>query len=352
MRIRRNRNKSNPKSADRLNRVIELRLSERANKPLIKSPKKPISPATEISKIIKEPQELPNVGKPLEENKVLDNFDKAKPSELVDALKPLPLENLKPALPVIDSKELDEENRRRLLIEEKERRVISDERYNEILQAFDDEIKRRNAFKKELEIMKVEFDLYLKKKYPDIVGEKNVKDTEVDSITDKIKKDKETFKLEKERLQLEQIKRVENEKERKQKEKDLVLNRPSEVELSTFLEEEIIIEQKEKIGRNPQLDGLNDVQRTIKEVNDMELRLGRPIVPHRDIVESEESDFDSEASTTSVDILIKPNNESPFENYEDRRDTLEQLRRSLSNDKGEDDFIVALDKTDRKNGRK
>ena len=32
---------------------------------------------------------------------------------------------------------------------------------------------------------------------PDIVGEKNVKDTEVDSITDKIK-DKETFKLEKE----------------------------------------------------------------------------------------------------------------------------------------------------------
>ena len=82
---------------------------------------------------------------------------------------------------------------------------------------FDDEIKRR-SFQKELEIMKVEFDLYLKKKYPDIVGE-NVKDTEVDSITDKIKKDKETFKLEKERLQLEQLKRVENEKERKQKEK-------------------------------------------------------------------------------------------------------------------------------------
>ena len=40
-----------------------------------------------------------------------------------------------------------------------------------------------------------------------------------------------------------------------------------------LLEEEIIIEQKEKIGRNPQLDGLNDVQRTIKEVNDMEMDL-------------------------------------------------------------------------------
>ena len=95
-------------------------------------------------------------------------------------------------------------------------------------------LREETAFKKELEIMKVEFDLYLKKKYPDIVGEKNVKDTEVDSITDKIKKDKETFKLEKERLQLEQVKRVENEKERKQKEKDLVLNRPERLNYLLF----------------------------------------------------------------------------------------------------------------------
>ena len=35
----------------------------------------------------------------------------------------------------------------------------------------DDELKKKH-FKKELEIMKVEFDLYLKKKYADIVGEK------------------------------------------------------------------------------------------------------------------------------------------------------------------------------------
>ena len=33
----------------------------------------------------------------------------------------------------------------------------------------------------------------------------------------------------------------------------------------------------------------------------MEIRLGRPIVPHRDIVESNESDFDSESASKSTD---------------------------------------------------
>ena len=61
----------------------------------------------------------------------------------------------------------------------------------------------------------------------------------------------------------------------------------------------------------------------------MEILPGILIIPHRDIVESEESDFDSEPSTTSVDILIKPNNEAPFENYEDRRDTLESLEEPI-----------------------
>jgi len=52
---------------------------------------------------------------------------------------------------------------------------------------------------------------------------------------------------------------------------------------------------------------LNDVQRTIRDIAAMELQLGRPIIPHRDIVESEESDFDSNTYTKPTDILIKPN---------------------------------------------
>ena len=147
------------------------------------------------------------------------------------------------------------------------------------------------------------------------------------------------------------IKRVEEEKIRKQKEIKLVTNTKTAKNVSTFLEEEIIIEQQEKKDRNPEIDGLNDVQKIIKEANDMEVRLGRPIVPHRDIVESNESDFDSDTATKSTDILIKPSQKSPFENYEEKRDVLEVLRQSLSNNTNEDDFIVKMDKDDRKRGR-
>ena len=70
-----------------------------------------------------------------------------------------------------------------------------------------------------------------------------------------------------------------------------------------------------------------------------------------DIVESEDSDFDSERATKSTDILIKPSQKSPFENYEEKRDVLEVLRQTLSNDRSEEDFIVRMDKQDRKNRR-
>ena len=39
-------------------------------------------------------------------------------------------------------------------------------------------------------------------------------------------------------------------------------------------------------------------------------------------------------------------------NYEEKRDVLEVLRQTLSNNKSEEDFIVKMDKQDRKNRRR
>ena len=212
-------------------------------------------------------------------------------------------------------------------------------------------LKEEKPSEKELERMKLEFDLYIKEKYPDIVGEKNIKDSDIEKKKAEAAKKAEEIRLKKQKLKESMIKRVEEEKIRKQKEVRLVTNTKTEANVSTFLEEEIIIEQQEKKDRNPELDGLNEVQRTIKEVKAMEVRLGRPIVPHRDIVESEDSDFDSERATKSTDILIKPSQNSPFENYEEKRDVLEVLRQTLSNNRTEEDFIVKMDKEDRKSRR-
>ena len=351
----------------RLNNLIENRLKDRMSKPLIKNPKRPLEEATKISKIIKEPEDIVKTGKPLENNKLIDKNDKASTDELINLVKPLPTNDgdvksivsaiLNPKTteikvdPILDTKDFNEEDKRRIFAEEKERRAIEDERFRKIQEAFNDEIERRETFRKELERMKLEFDLYIKEKYPDIVGEKNIKDSDIEKKKAEAAKKAEEIRLKKQKLKESMIKRVEEEKIRKQKEVRLVTNTKTEANVSTFLEEEIIIEQQEKKDRNPELDGLNEVQRTIKEVKAMEVRLGRPIVPHRDIVESEDSDFDSERATKSTDILIKPSQNSPFENYEEKRDVLEVLRQTLSNNRTEEDFIVKMDKEDRKSRR-
>lgn len=351
----------------RLNNLIENRLKDRMSKPLIKNPKRPLEEATKISKIIKEPEDIVKTGKPLENNKLIDKNDKVSTDELINLVKPLPTNDgdvksivsaiLNPKTteikvdPILDTKDFNEEDKRRIFAEEKERRAIEDERFRKIQEAFNDETERRETFKKELERMKLEFDLYLKEKYPEIVGEKNIKDSDIEKKKEEAAKKAEEIRLKKQKLKESMIKRVEEEKIRKQKEVRLVTNTKTEANVSTFLEEEIIIEQQEKKDRNPELDGLNEVQRTIKEVKAMEVRLGRPIVPHRDIVESEDSDFDSERATKSTDILIKPSQKSPFENYEEKRDVLEVLRQTLSNNRTEEDFIVKMDKEDRKSRR-
>ena len=61
-----------------------------------------------------------------------------------------------------------------------------------------------------------------------------------------------------------------------------------------------------KTTMNKTADGLNDVQRIIRDMNTIELKLGRSVIPHRDFVESEESDFDSNTYTNPNDIFIKP----------------------------------------------
>ena len=73
-----------------------------------------------------------------------------------------------------------------------------------------------------------------------------------------------------------------------------------------FFETETEIGNRSKTIMNTTDDGLNEVQRIIRDMDAIELKLGRPVIPHRDFVESEESDFDSNTYTNPNDIFIKP----------------------------------------------
>ena len=351
-------------SGNRLNKLIDKRMNERISRPLIKDPKRNVDESTKISKAIKDPEVLIKIGKPLKDNIVITKDDKVKEKDLINLVKPLPTldgkvdsiihDILNPKAeeilsdPVLDVKDYNEEDKRRIYIEEVERRQIEDERFLKIQEAFQDEIKRREMFREELKQMRIDFDIYLKKKYPDIVGEKSIKDKDIDKIKAESIRNEELILQQKKALKDKMVKRLEEEKLRKQKEVKMLTNTKTEKNVSTFLEEEIIIEQQEKIQRNPELDGLNKVERTIKEMKQMEIRLGRPIVPHRDIVESDESDFDSQSATKETDILIRPSQKSPFENYEEKREILDVLRKSMGGDNTEEDLCVKYDKEDRK----
>jgi len=341
-------NKTNvDKTVDSLNQLIQTRLEERSAKPLITSPEKPIDESTKLDEVIKTPKSIIDTGKPLEENKVLDTFDKTREEDVIELLKPNTIDSLRPAIRPVDSKGLPNSDRRRLYKEEFDRRKLDDARGDDLKEAFNDELERRRTFQKELELMKLEFDLYLKETYPDIVGDKIIKSGSEVLVKQKLIADKKLNEDSKNSIKKKMVTRVESEKLRKQKENRMLINTRSNDEISTFLEEEIIIEQQEKKNRNPEIRQMNTVQKQIKEVKEMEIRMGRPIVPHRDIVESEDSDFDKNSLTKSSDILIKGDDKTSEENYKERRDSLEQLRQSLNDRDVEEDFAVKLDKEDR-----
>lgn len=303
-----------------------------------------------IADVIKSPEKEVKTGKLLDNNIKIDDNDKTTKFDLIKLLQIKENIEKEKAL-VIDAALLAEEERRRLFEEERERRQIEDERWADIQQGFADEKLRRDNFKKEIKLMQLEFDLYLKEKYPDIVGDKSIKTKDLEVVKIDIKTKNEAKVLIADEFKERMVKRLEKEKIRKQKEEGFIINKKEDMLVSTFLEEEIVIEQQEKVDRNPELEGLNPIQKQIKEMKKMEEMLGRPIVPHRDIIESEDSDFDTDTETDSTDILIKTGGESPFENYNERRESLEQLRKSMSNGSNEDDFIVMVDKQDRKSNR-
>jgi hypothetical protein len=330
----------------KLNELISKRLKSVLESPVLNT----VDETTKISDIIKTPDKTIETGKLLKDNIKIDDSDKAKPIDLIDLIKP---DEVTFGLPeddviVIDKNQLDEENQRRLFEEERERRLVEDERWADLKQSFIDDKRRREEFIKKIALMKKEFDLYLKEKYPDIVGDKSIKTEEIVKTKEEILRAKALVKKSLEEHKRIMIERLDREKLRKVKEGKFKINIKEDKLVSTFLEEEIVIEQQEKLDRNPEIEGLNPIEKQIKDMKRMEKELGRPIIPHRDIVESNESDFDTDTETDSTDILIKPGNTSPFENYEERREPLERLRKSLSDGKGEDDFIVKMDKSDRK----
>lgn len=309
-----------------------------------------------IRKIIKPIEKVTNKPTVKTDDKIISKVDRVSTEELVNIVtRPKPSVILKPQ--IVDSARLSEQDKRRLAVEEDKRRKLENERRADIDESYKEEQERRMMFDEKIQNMKLEFEQYLKEQYPEF-DKSNIANKEVivdppspeqlreieikkqEAITE-LKRKQSAQKTKEAELQKKKIERLEREKDRKSQENEFQINRLREDEIQIFLEDDVILEQKEKMMRNPEIEGLSDVQIKLKEIEQYEMRLGRPIVPHRDIVESDESDLDPKSYTNSDDILIKiPSDLNVVDDLE-KLNKLRQYRAELEQNSNDNvDFII------------
>ena len=340
-----------------INQEVLRRIELESKKELQPNPIDEIKTIDEsIEEIIKPIQKVVDTPLILDGNKEISAVDRV-PSDILSRVVSNPKANIIEKPQVIDVTVLSEIEKRRLASEEQKRRMMGDERSADIQQSFEEEQERRQLFDEEIEVMKFEFEQYLKDKYPefdkdnienrDVVTnppspeELQAKEEQKQRLREERRRNKQQQKTKKRNLQKQKLQRLEREKERKAQENEFEINKLRRDEINTFLEEDIIIEQKEKLARNPEIEGLNEVQIKLKEIEQFEKRLGRPIIPHRDIVESEESDLDPKAYTNSNDdLIIIPDNIDVVGDL-DKLNKLRELRRELESETDDDKDYVS-----------
>ena len=340
-----------------INQEVLRRIELESKKELQPNPIDEIKTIDEsIEEIIKPIQKVVDTPLILDGNKEISPVDRV-PSDILSRVVSKPKPEIIEKPQVIDVTVLSEIEKRRLASEEQKRRMMGDERSADIQQSFEEEQERRQLFDEEIEVMKFEFEQYLKDKYPefdkdnienrDVVTnppspeELQAKEEGKQRLREERRRNKQQQKAKKQKLQKQKLQRLEREKERKAQENEFEINKLRRDEINTFLEEDIIIEQKEKLARNPEIEGLNEVQIKLKEIEQFEKRLGRPIIPHRDIVESEESDLDPKAYTNSNDdLIIIPDNIDVVGDL-DKLNKLRELRLELESETDDDKDYVS-----------
>jgi hypothetical protein len=320
------------------------------------SPVKKKSYEEELEDIIKGVEKEIDTPKNIKGGGRIDDSDRVTEKDFIDKITKQEVKNVIKIKPVpvkpVQASLLDEKKRIRLEQEEKRRRELELEREREIEEAFIDEEKRRILFDEDLEQKRAEFQLYLDEAYPEFSkgNSKNLKkfskteleQREVKRIEDrqKIRANKDIIKKQKKELQIKKVERLKKEQVRKAEESNFKVNLVRKSEVHTFFEGDMLLEQREKKERNPDIAKENEVQIKRKEVAELEKQIGRRVVPHRDIVESEESDFDLNSETTPDDILIVvPRGNKALEEY-NKLNKLINIRKLLDIDKKEDiDYI-------------
>jgi hypothetical protein len=230
--------------------------------------------------------------------------------------------------------------RMEFLDNERIRRNTEDERRIAIDILIADEPQTKLEFDEYITNLQLEFDLLMQSKYPSF--------TRTPTTTPKEKEDlKISIDVEQKRIKALQLsrraknrKRREDELARKAAERALKYAELRDEEQQDIFEDTVNDDMIEESEENLDLNNMTDIERARKEINDLERKLGREVVPHRDIIESTDSDFDIDSQLNPTDILIRDTAETDTGLTEERQLELLELKESMDSDEVEGLYIT------------
>jgi hypothetical protein len=230
--------------------------------------------------------------------------------------------------------------RMEFLDNERIRRNTEDERRIAIDILIADEPQTKLEFDEYITNLQLEFDLLMQSKYPSF--------TRTPTTTPKEKEDlKISIDVEQKRIKALQLsrraknrKRREDELARKAAERALKYAELRDEEQQDIFEDTVNDDMIEESEENLDLNNMTDIERARKEINDLERKLGREVVPHRDMIESVDSDFDSDSQLKPGDILIRDTVETDTGLTEERQLELLELKESMDSDEVEGLYIT------------
>ena len=220
-----------------------------------------------------------DTGKPLKNNVKITDADKATPEELSNMVDTSQLSIN--TLPVTNKNTLSNSDAVTLMSEETARRKIDAERRGDIKQAKLDEMERRELHKKKIQLMKDDFQSFLKNKYPHIVGQRYIRDGDENAVRESIELRKREYEQTETRLKDALATRLENEKRRKLQEANFKVNKVTTQQ--TFFEDIFKREYEEKRKFNPEIDNKTPIELRKEQIKEFEQILGRPVISHRDM---------------------------------------------------------------------
>jgi len=253
-----------------------------------------------LNKLISSVKKILSTGDPTDSNKLISDSDKVSTDELNNLVNSSTTTQRQ--VTVVSAASLSERDSSKLLTEERQRRNIDDARRLDVDEAQKDEMERRLLFDDKVQLMKDEYQLFLKNNYPNVVGERQIKDSDISAVQTNINQRKVEIEVREAKLKDRIVERLEREKRRKVQESKLTVNKVTSNQ--RFFESEVETEYEEKLVNNPEIENLTDVQLTLKQISDLEQKLGRKIISHRDLMERPESDFSINTKFNPNDILI------------------------------------------------